>query len=155
VIQILGAFAFLGLLCSFLIPETMNQSLEKLAGEEAPFGGESEEEREHQQQSLWRELWSACTPYVLWQGSFSRRTSAHCDNATGEGEGRTGERISLSRIGDEDEIQGSERVRSATERELPIIKTDGGLKVMESEIERLSGESSDRRSHRDEIQRIL
>src|ERR1700761_3037293 len=61
VIQILGAFAFLGLLCSFFIPETMNKSLEKLAGEEPSLVEESEDDERYEPRSFIEFLWISCT----------------------------------------------------------------------------------------------
>ena len=153
VIQILGAFAFLGLLCSFLIPETMNRSLEKLAGEEPTLSEGLEDEKDDEPKSFREYLWVSCTPYVLCQWLFTRRATDVSEEAPLEGgEGETSERISLSRL--RPPSTDSLGQRDSAEAMLPGFKADEGLKVLESEIDRISGESSDRRSPDDEIRRI-
>ncbi|KIW23835.1 phosphate:H+ symporter [Cladophialophora immunda] len=159
VIQILGAFALLGLLCSFLIPETMGRSLEKLAGEE-PRALEGEEasdhDEDHHPKSRMGLMWVSCTPVVLFQWLFpTRNRSAEYDDIDG-GEGTlSGERISLSRMGAGKEESPTKPI--ILRGDPPEQQDDGGLKILETEIDRLSGESSDRRVHDDDdddIQRI-
>ncbi|KIW93958.1 phosphate:H+ symporter [Cladophialophora bantiana CBS 173.52] len=155
VIQILGAFAMLGLLCSFLIPETMGRSLEKLAGEEprALEGEEASDDEETHPKSLPELMWVSCTPVVLFQWLFrTRGHAAEYDGIDGGKGALTGERISLSMVGTTNEPFPAKPV--VPEGDLSEHQGDGGLKILETEIERLSGESSDRRVHDDEIQRI-
>jgi hypothetical protein len=150
VIQILGAFAFLGWLCSFLIPETMNRSLEKLAGEEPYPGEDSGEEGDDRPASSLESLWVSCTPVVLYQWLCQRRmpSSQRVGFSIG-GEGNQSERISLSRLGRGHDLPPAER--DSYDGVLPAPKSDQGPKVLETELGRISGESSDRRARSDEI----
>ncbi|EXJ67816.1 MFS transporter, PHS family, inorganic phosphate transporter [Cladophialophora psammophila CBS 110553] len=155
VIQILGAFAMLGLLCSFLIPETMGRSLEKLAGEEprALEGEEASDDEDTRPKSLLELMWVSCTPVVLFQWLFrTRGHAAEYDDINGSKGALTEERISLSMVGAANEPSPAKPV--VPEGDLSEQQGDGGLKLLETEVERLSGESSDRRAHDDEIQRI-
>ncbi|OAP59367.1 phosphate:H+ symporter [Fonsecaea erecta] len=152
VIQILGAFAFLGLLCSFLIPETMGRSLEKLAGEEprALEGEEtSEDDEEIHPRSPLESMWISCTPVVLFQWLFHRRNHAAAYDDIDAGEGVvSGERISLSRVGAGSEASPTKLI--IPRGDAPEQQDDGGLKILETEIDRVSGESSDRILHDDD-----
>ncbi|OAL26342.1 hypothetical protein AYO22_04260 [Fonsecaea multimorphosa] len=151
VIQILGGFAFLGLLCSFLIPETMGRSLEKLAGEEprALEGEEASDEDENTHpKSLLGSMWVSCTPVVLCQWIFRGRNHATAYNDIDAGQGTlSGERVSLSRMAAGNEASPSKPI--VPRGDPPDQQDDGGLKILETEIERISGESSDRRGHDD------
>ncbi|KIX03121.1 uncharacterized protein Z518_06671 [Rhinocladiella mackenziei CBS 650.93] len=130
----LGAFAFLGLLFSFFIPETMGMSLEKLAGEE-----QSESDDEEIPINPWLDK--------LW--AWLRKSTLR--NHSNGVEMRDDLQIPLSR---------PEEVRDATSTNLRNHpgepKFDGGLKVLEGEFDKVSGGSSDRSrsADRDEIQRI-
>ncbi|KIW66035.1 phosphate:H+ symporter [Phialophora macrospora] len=154
VIQILGAFAFLGWLCSFLIPETMNRSLEKLAGEEPYPGEDSGEEGDDRPASFLEFLWVSCTPVVLYQWLFCQPSMPSSQSASFNigGEGNQSERISLSRLGLEHDVSPAQK--DSSERVLPVPKADDGLKVLEREIGRISSESSNRKPRSDEITRI-
>ncbi len=149
VIQILGAFAFLGWLCSFLIPETMNRSLEKLAGEEP---GDDEE---HQPRTLRELLWVSCTPVVLFQWLFrSRHKPRPEEHDTEDGDWLKGEpQISLTGIKQPWQSQ-PQSYEAALRDGLSDSEGDRGLKVFETAFERGSAGTSDRRGGSDEIVRI-
>ncbi|OAL36319.1 phosphate:H+ symporter [Fonsecaea nubica] len=150
VIQILGAFALLGLLCSFLIPETMGRSLERLAGEEpkALEGEETSDDEDGHPKSLCELMWVSCTPLVLFQWLFRTRnhTAEYDDIDAGEGT-LTEPRISLSRMGSGNETCAVKS--SVSKSHQPRQQDDGELKILETEIDRISGESFDQRVHDD------
>ncbi len=153
VIQILGAFAFLGWLCSFLIPETMNRSLEKLAGEEPGH------DEEHQPRTLRELLWVSCTPVVLWQWLFRGRHKPRSEeHDMGDGDWLRGEsRRSLT--GKQQTFHDQPQVREAEPRDgLYESWEDGGLKVLDIEVMKGLAESSNREGDggggNDEIRKI-
>jgi MFS family permease len=157
VIQILAGFAFLGWLCTWLIPETMGSSLEKLAGEE-PHGLDDEDQPSNHpfQQYAWFDLWSQCTPFVLFKWLASRRgqgkeSGGLLDTSPAP---QPGERIGLSKMGVVQEMLAQQR--PSQEAMLPSPKAgEGLLKVFESEVDRTSGESSNRGDqHSDEIRQV-
>ncbi|KAK4948064.1 hypothetical protein LTR10_013118 [Elasticomyces elasticus] len=125
VIQILGAFAFLGLLSSLLIPETMGHSLEKLAGEEpAALDDEVDQSDFAQSKSLLERIWISCTPVELYQEVVRRRRSRRHENngkptrASGEESG-TG-----SKFNGEMKILEASTNGSAVERSQPEGRDD-------------------------------
>jgi hypothetical protein len=131
----------------------MNRSLEKLAGEEQSLGEDSEDDDGYEPRSFLEFLWISCTPIVLCQWLFHRQNPGSSgESDIGDGKGGTGERISLSRFAVAND--GLSERRDSGDGMLPEPKAGGGLKVMRSEIDRTSGESSDCRSHADEIRRL-
>lgn len=148
VIQILGAFAFLGWLCSFFIPETMNRSLEKLAGEEPGH------EEDHQPQTFFELLWISCTPVVLYQWLFRNRGQPSSEEYDMDvGDWTTGE-PRISSVGTQQTFNDPPRAHGADRGGLPESKEDGGLKAFETEVMRSLAGSSDGRDGSDEIERI-
>lgn len=141
----LGAFAFLGWLCSFLIPETMGRSLENLAGEEP-------EDHEETPTGSWLEImWVSCTPVVMWEWFWYRQLRQTPTEDDGV-ETVAVEQISLPKP--EGCSPSSEGDRLGLRSDLPETQVHGGLHILEGEFEKTSSGSPDRRDPGDEIERV-
>lgn len=147
IIQILGGFAFLGLLSSFLIPETMGRSLENLAGEEpAALDDEEDEGVSLQSKSFLERTWVSCTPVELYRWVSRRRRSRLVKDCGGE---RASSQVLKSLK------QSSGGIHENPADELADWKFNGEVKMFEATTNEGAGERSrtDRRDD-DEIRQM-
>ncbi|KAH0839012.1 hypothetical protein FOPE_05629 [Fonsecaea pedrosoi] len=129
----------------------MGRSLERLAGEEpkALEGEETSDDEDGHPKSLRELMWVSCTPLVLFQWLFRKRNHTAEYDGIDAGEGTLTEpRISLSRMGPGNETCAVKF--SVSKSPQPSQQDDGGLKILETEIDRISGESFDQRVHDDD-----